>query len=104
MVMLSSGGRYMLTSYVYSQLLTIFPSQLYADHFPVLAHIAHDILTILGVSISVKHLFSSSKHTLSDAWSSLSAESASKTVIAKEWLKRGFSEGVSYLDYVCTHC
>jgi len=55
----------------------------YADHFPVLAHIAHDILTILGMSISVKHLFSSSKHTLSDAWSSLLAESALKTVVPR---------------------
>jgi hypothetical protein len=80
------------------------PLQLYADHFPVLARIACDILAIPGVSISVERLFSSRKHTLSDVQSSLSAESASKTVVAKEWLKRGFGEGVNYLDDVHTHC
>ena len=80
------------------------PLQLYANHFPVLACIAHDILTIPGVGISVKHLFSSRKHTLSDTQTSLSAKSASKTVVAKEWLKRGFGEGVNYLDDIHTHC
>ena len=71
----------------FNTLLTISPVQLYAEHFPVLARIARDILAIPGVSISVERLFSSSKHTLSDARSSLSAESALKTVVAKEWLK-----------------
>jgi hypothetical protein len=33
--------------------LTISPVQLYAEHFPVLARIARDILAIPGVSISV---------------------------------------------------
>ena len=94
----------MLSSYIYGQLLMTSPSQLYADHFPILARIARDILAIPGVSISVERLFSSSKHTLSDVRSSLSAESASKTVVAKEWLKRGFGEGVNYLDDVRTHC
>ena len=88
----------------FNTLLTISPVQLYAEHFPVLARIAHDILAILGVSISVERLFLSTKHTLLDAWSSLSAESASKTVVAKEWLKKGFGEGVNYLDDICTHC
>jgi len=70
--------------------------------FPVLAHIACDILAIPGVSISVERLFSSSKHTLSDTCSSLTAESASKTVVAKELLKKGFREGLNYLDDVRT--
>ena len=77
--------------------------QTYAVHLLVLTHIACDILTITGVSILVEQLFSSSKHTLSDAWSSLSAESASKTVVSKEWLKNGFGEGLDYLDNVHTH-
>jgi len=77
--------------------------QTYAFHFPVLTHIAGDILTIPGVSILIEWLFLSSKHTLSDAWSSLSAESASKTVVAKEWLKNGFGKGLDYLDNVHTH-
>jgi hypothetical protein len=70
----------------------------------VLARIAHDILAIPRVSISVKHLFSSSKHTLSDSRCLMTAESASKTVVAKEWLKNGFGEGVDYLDNIRTRC
>ena len=62
--------------------------------------IARDILVIPGVSISVKQLFSSSKHTLSDSQSDMTTESASKTVVTKEWLKKGFGVGVNYLDDV----
>jgi hypothetical protein len=69
----------------------------------VLACIARNILTIPGVSISVERLFSSSKHTLLDMWSSLSAESASKIVVAKEWLKNSFGDGLDYLDNVHIH-
>jgi hypothetical protein len=39
--------------------VTISPSQFYVNHFPVLAHITHDILAILGVSIFMECLFSS---------------------------------------------
>jgi len=67
----------------------------------VLALIAHDILAIPGVSISVEHLFSSSKNTLSKTHSSMMAESTSKTITAKEWLKTGFGCKVHYLDNVC---
>jgi hypothetical protein len=28
----------------------------------------------------------------------MTAASASKTVVAKEWLKRGFGDGIEYLD------
>jgi hypothetical protein len=66
----------------------------------VLALISRDILAIPGVSISVERLFSSSKHTLSDARSSMMAESASKTITTKEWLKKGFGYEVHYLDNV----
>ena len=72
--------------------------QKHATEFPVLSRIARDILAIPGVSISVERLFSSSKHTLSDSRSSMTAESASKTVVAKEWLKQGLGDGVDYLD------
>ena len=76
--------------------------QQHALDFPVLARIACDVLAIPGVSISVERLFSSSKQTLSDARSSLTAQSASKTVVAKELLKKGFGEGLNYLDDVRT--
>jgi hypothetical protein len=69
-----------------------------AAEFPILSRIARDILAIPGVSISVERLFSSSKHTLSDLQSSMMASSASKTVVAKEWLKQGLGNGVEYLD------
>ena len=46
-------------------LITIW--QTHAPDFPVLARIARDILALLGVSISVEQLFSSSKNTLSDS-------------------------------------
>ena len=69
------------------------------DH-PILARIARDILAIPGVSISVEQVFSSSKHTLSDTRSSLTAMSASKTVVMKEWLKKGFGADVNNLDEV----
>ena len=74
----------------------------HATDLPVLMCIACDILAIPGVSISVEHLFSSCKHTLSDLRSSLTAESASKTMVAKEWLKRGFGAKVNYLDDIST--
>ena len=74
--------------------------QIHAVDFPVLARIAHDVLAIPGVSISVERLFSSSKHTLSDSRSDMTAESASKTVVAKEWLKKSLRAGLDYLDDV----
>jgi len=84
----------------YVLLLPTTALQIHAVDFPVLALIARDILAIPGVSISVERLFSSSKHTLSDARSAMTAESASKTVVAKEWLKKGLGVGINYLDDV----
>jgi len=72
--------------------------QKHAADFPILSLVARDILAIPGVSISVERLFSSSKHTLSDLQSSMTAASASKTVVAKEWLKQGLGNGIDYLD------
>jgi hAT family C-terminal dimerisation region len=69
--------------------------QIHAVDFPILTIIAHNILAIPGVSISVEWLFSSSKHTLSDSHSAMTAESASKTVVAREWLKKGLGVGVN---------
>ncbi|KIK72876.1 hypothetical protein PAXRUDRAFT_179739, partial [Paxillus rubicundulus Ve08.2h10] len=71
--------------------------------FPVLSCIAWDILAIPTVSISVERLFSSSKHTLSDSRSSLTAESTSLTVISKEWLKLGYGDRIDYLQGVTVH-
>jgi hypothetical protein len=50
-----------------------------------------------GVSISVECLFSSSKHTLSNTRSYMTMESASKTIIVKEWLKKVLGKGVDFL-------
>jgi hypothetical protein len=58
-----------------------------------MGRVAWDILVIPGVSISVEHLFSSLKHTLSDARSSMTAETASVEIFTKEWLKSGLAEG-----------
>ena len=76
--------RYVLASYIYAWSTfnnTFLIHRFYANHFPVfpvLVCIAHDIISHhLGVSLSTKHLLSSSKHALLDVWSSLSAESAS---------------------------
>ncbi|KAJ6587702.1 hypothetical protein B0H10DRAFT_1925605 [Mycena sp. CBHHK59/15] len=59
--------------------------------------------TIPGVSIAVERLFSSSKHTMSDARSSMAASTASSTVVAKELLNAGFGEGLDYLEGVSIH-
>ena len=75
-----------------------FCSQIHVVDFPVLACITQDVLAIPGVSISMERLFSSSKHMLSDSCSAMTAESASKTVVAKEWLKKGLRVGINYLD------
>lgn len=37
---------------------------------------------------------------MSDTRASLTSETASRTVIAKEWLRRGLGEGLEYLDGV----
>ncbi|KAL4262261.1 Zinc finger BED domain-containing [Pleurotus pulmonarius] len=72
----------------------------YEHVFPTLARIVRDILTIPRVSVSVERLFSSSKHTISDTRSSLQAASASKTIVAKDWLKRGLGQDITYLDNI----
>ncbi|KAJ7776828.1 hypothetical protein DFH07DRAFT_731483, partial [Mycena maculata] len=50
-----------------------------------------DILAILGVSISMEWLFSSVKHTLSDAHLSMTTETAAVDIVMKEWLKYGLA-------------
>ncbi|KAJ7687508.1 hypothetical protein B0H17DRAFT_939352, partial [Mycena rosella] len=47
-------------------------------------------------TISVEHLFSSVKHSLSDARSSMTAEMASVDIVTKEWLKSGLGKGINY--------
>src|ERR1700761_3874834 len=63
-----------------------------------MALVARDILAIPGVSISVERLFSSLKHTLSNARSSMTAETVSVDIVTKEWLKAGLVEGANYTD------
>ncbi|KAJ7915887.1 hypothetical protein B0H13DRAFT_2323881 [Mycena leptocephala] len=62
-----------------------------------------NIFTIAGVSIAVERLFSGSKHTMSDARSSVAASTASSTVITKELLNAGFDESVDYLEGITIH-
>ena len=64
---------------------------------------ARDILAVPGVSIGVERLFSSCGHTLTDARASMTAETAAKTIVAKEWLRCGLAEDVDYLDGVSIH-
>ena len=52
------------------------------------------------MSVPVERLFSSSGLTLRDNRARLTATTAGKTVITKEWLKRGFGEGIDYLEGV----
>ncbi|KAJ6551542.1 hypothetical protein B0H19DRAFT_1073230 [Mycena capillaripes] len=65
----------------------------------VLACIACDMLAIPGVSIAVEHLFSSSKHTMSDARLSMAAAIISVTVVAKELLNTGFGQESRSIKY-----
>ena len=101
MVMHSSGGRCTITLCTCVDMHHTNCCHIMQEHvadFPVLACIMQDILAILGVSISVEHLFSGSKHTFSDLQSSMTAKSALKTVVVKEWLKKGFRDGMNYLN------
>lgn len=68
-----------------------------------MARVARDILAIPGVSISVERLFSSVKHTLSDARSSMTAETAAVDIVTKEWLKSGLAEDVDYMKFINAH-
>lgn len=56
------------------------------------------------MSISVEHLFSSSKHTLCDGRVSLTSVLGAKVIVSKLWLREGLGKGVNYLDGVATHC
>ncbi|KAF7358398.1 hypothetical protein MVEN_00889900 [Mycena venus] len=55
------------------------------------------------IEVTVECLFSSSKHTMSDARSSMVVATASATVVAKELLKAGFGEGLDYLQGITIH-
>ena len=60
-------------------------------------------VAIPGVSIGVERLFSSCRHTLTETRASLAATSAAKTIVLKEWLKRGYGNDVEYLENVSIH-
>ncbi|KIJ31941.1 hypothetical protein M422DRAFT_115175, partial [Sphaerobolus stellatus SS14] len=68
--------------------------QEHEQHFPVLACVARDVLCIPGVSVSVERLFSSSRSTLTDYRSRMTIETASKAILTKERLKKGFGQGI----------
>ncbi|KAJ7674099.1 hypothetical protein B0H17DRAFT_946944 [Mycena rosella] len=94
-------GRYVTASS--SALFSDLLPQLHAIHFPILSHIARVILCIPDVSIVVGCLFSSSMHTMSDAWLSMAASTALLTVVVKELLNAGFRDGLDYLEGVTIH-
>lgn len=83
--------------------LTPQTSQKHQSDFKILSQIARDILAIPVVSVAVERLFSSSRSTLTDARSSMSAESASKMITTKKWLKHGFGSDIEYLEGISTH-
>ncbi|KZV62896.1 hypothetical protein PENSPDRAFT_710671, partial [Peniophora sp. CONT] len=72
----------------------------YGNKFTSLDSVACDILAILGVSVPVERLISSSGLTLRDNRARMTAVTAGKTVIAKEWLKRGLGEEINHLEDV----
>ncbi|KAF8583648.1 hypothetical protein K439DRAFT_1317797, partial [Ramaria rubella] len=53
-----------------------------------------------SISSSVEQLFSSSKATIYDAQCSMTATTASKTIVVKERLKRGLSKTIDYLKFM----
>lgn len=62
----------------------------YQDHakeFPVIAKMAQDFLAVMGTSVSVERLFSSSRHICRDTRSSLKADSITNLLLAKKWLQ-----------------
>ena len=65
-----------------------------------MARVARDILAIPGVNISVERLFSSVKHTLTDARSSMTAEMAPLDIVTKERLKARLVDGINYMDFI----
>src|ERR1700678_1799450 len=65
-----------------------------------LAYLAH-FLKAPGVEENYSQAVNC-KHTLLDTHSSLTAVSASKTVVVKEWLKKGFGEDV-LITFVSSH-
>ena len=65
-----------------------------------MSRVARNILAIPDESISVECLFSSLKHTLSHARTSMTSETVFLDVVTKEWLKSGLAEGVDYTDFI----
>ncbi|KAF5372244.1 hypothetical protein D9758_004983 [Tetrapyrgos nigripes] len=60
--------------------------------FPVIARIARDFLAIPGASVSVERLFSKSRHMCTDLRSSMKAETTTKAMCSKCWLRDGLFE------------
>ena len=48
---------------------------------------SRDVLAIPGVSVSVEHLFSLCKHTLTGGRASMSVKTAAQLIVLKEWCK-----------------
>lgn len=98
----SSSTRLLIFSFI-ADVLMLHTSQAHSSEFPVLARIARDILAIPGVSVAVERLFSHCRKTLTEARSSLAADSSAKTVVCKDLLKLGLGDKISYLEGKSTH-
>ncbi|EMD31762.1 hypothetical protein CERSUDRAFT_59534, partial [Gelatoporia subvermispora B] len=71
--------------------------QAHDTEFKVISCIAKDFLTILGASVAVERLFSSSRHTCADTRCSLKAETITELMCVKEWIREGLLEIVPAL-------
>ncbi|KIJ57959.1 hypothetical protein HYDPIDRAFT_60283, partial [Hydnomerulius pinastri MD-312] len=55
--------------------------------FPTISRIARDVLVTPGAIVSVERLFSSSRHLCTDQRSSLKAETVTRSMCVKRWIR-----------------
>ncbi|KAJ7334951.1 hypothetical protein DFH08DRAFT_706714, partial [Mycena albidolilacea] len=80
--------------------------QVHAIHFPILSHIARDVLAIPDVSIqhcSGAPLLKQQKHSIRFPVFYGCSDCVSATIVATELLKAGFGEGLNYLEGITIH-
>lgn len=92
-----------LHSHCFQLLIFLLVLQENAGHYPVLASLAQDYLTISATSCAVERTFSSAADIAVPARGSLSPKTISRSVGCREWLRAGiqvdgrFSEALAYL-------
>jgi len=60
--------------------------KVHGSAFPTIAHVACDFLVIPATSVSVKHMFSKSRHICSDLCSSLKVQMITEALLLKVWI------------------